>query len=331
MPLALWRERKRSFRMNRITDFEGLIKRADELAAGRPRVRVVLSGAEDESGILALEAARIKGQVDPILVGDAEEIAGIMGRLSIDAAAYRIYDIKDPVSKADKAVELVRSGEADALMKGLIPTSTFLHPIFRHGTGLRAGKFISHVGLLQVEGMDRLILQTDGGINVNPDIEMKKGIIVNAVFLAHMLGVERPRVAILSASEKVHPKIPSTVEARDLAIWAKEAVPDADVDGPLALDIAISHDAAVRKGVHGNVAGYADILVAGNIEVGNVIYKAARYFGHAKGAGIVVGAACPVLLASRSDPMEEKLNSIALAILYAAHMQEARNRLKDKR
>jgi len=300
------------------------------LIAGKPPVRIVLSGAEDESGLVALGTAMKKGQASPILVGDADVIRPIMERASIDPAGFEFHDVKEPAAKAEAAVDIIRRGGADVLMKGLIPTSTFLHPIFRHGTGLTSGKFVSHVGVLQVNGIGRLLLQTDGGINISPDFDMKKGIIINAVFVAHLLGVERPKVALLSASEKVHPKIPSTVEARDLALWAKGAIPDADVEGPLALDLAISPEAAVRKGMKGAVAGYADVLVTPNIESGNVLYKALRHFAHAKGAGIVVGATCPVILTSRSDPPEEKLNSIALAALYAAHMDEAQKMLKGK-
>lgn len=306
--------------MEQVTDFEGLLSAAREIASGRPPVRVVLSGAEDESGISALEDARGRGYVHPVLVGERDGILRVMERMGIDPAGFDIRDVKGDDEKAAFAAGLVRSKEAEVLMKGMIPTSTFLHPIFRHDSGLLSGGFVSHCGVLEVRGMDRLIIQTDGAINIRPDIEKKKGIIKNAVYVARMLGVKRPKAALIAATEKVHPKMPATVEAAELSGWAKAAVPDADVAGPMGLDIAVSPEAARRKGVSGPVAGRADILVAPYIEVGNVIYKAMRHFAGAEGAGIVVGASCPVLLTSRSDPPREKANSLALGVLYACVM-----------
>ncbi len=306
--------------MEQVTDFERLVSAAREIASGRPPVRVVLSGAEDESGISALEDARRQGYVHPVLVGELEAVLRIMESLGIDPAGFDIRDVAGDSDKAAYAAGLIQSKEAEVLMKGMIPTSTFLHPIFRHDTGLLAGGFVSHCGVLEVRGMDRLIIQTDGAINIRPDIEKKKGIIKNAVFVARMLGVKRPKVALIAATEKVHPKMPATVEAAELSGWARDAVPDADVAGPMGLDIAVSPEAAGRKGVSGPVAGRADVLVAPYIEVGNVIYKAMRHFAGAQGAGIVVGAVCPVLLTSRSDPPPEKANSLALGVLYACSM-----------
>jgi len=309
--------------MNSLRDFEQLVGQAVKAAGGSPPKRVAVCAAEDESSLGALQAAIRLGLVTGLLIGEEYKIRDIMGRTGISPEHFVFHDVAGDEAKAAKAVELVKAGKADILMKGMLPTSTFLHPIFRHDSGLSTGFFISHIGVLQVEGYDRLILQTDGGLNIKPDFEMKKGIIKNAVFVAHLLGVDKPRVALLSASEKVHPKIQSSVDARDLALWAKDDVKDAFVEGPLSLDIAISPEAARMKGVTGNVAGMADILVADSIEVGNVVYKALRHFAGAKGAGIVVGAACPIVLTSRSDPPEEKLNSLALATLYAARIGEA--------
>jgi len=303
--------------MDRIRDFDELHEMARRITAGKPPVKVVLSGAEDESGLIALEQARANGSVSPILAGEKVEILDIMARLGIDPAGYMIHDEPDDDKKAELAVGLVKGGEAEVLMKGLISTSTFLKPVFNRETGLLSGRFISHTGVLHVPGMDRLIIQTDGAINIHPDMEKKKGIIINAVFVAHLLGIERPKVALIAATEKVHPKMPVTVEASELAGWAKDAVKDADVDGPMGLDIAVSPEAAQSKGYGGAVAGYADVLVAPCIEVGNVIYKSLRHFAHAEGAGLIVGAGCPILLASRSDPPREKINSIALGVLYA--------------
>jgi phosphotransacetylase len=314
----------------RIKDFVSLMAKAVEESRKRPPMRIALSAAEDESSLAALEQARKMGLAAGVLVGERAAITGIMGDIGIDPAQYVIHDVPGQDEKARVAVSLVKSGDADILMKGMIPTSTFLHPIFAHETGLSAGNFISHTGVLQVPGFDRLIIQTDGGINILPTLEQKKGIIKNAVFVAHLLGVERPKVALLSATEKVHPKIVSTVEAAELTAWAKDNVKDADVEGPLALDIAISPEAAKSKGKGGSVAGNADILVSPNIEMGNAIYKVLRHFAKAEGAGIVVGASCPIILTSRSDPPQEKLNSFALAVLYAGHIKEAGYKINKK-
>ncbi len=311
-----------------IRNFSELMAAAKQARECQPPYRVAVCAAEDASAIAAMETAASLGLARPILIGERERIAAIMLEIGADPALFGIADVSGEDEKAEKAVSMIRQGEADILMKGMVPTSTFLHPIFRKENGLSRGFFISHCGVLQVPGFDRLIVQTDGGINIAPDIEMKKGIIANAVFVARkLLGIDRPKVALLSASEKVHPKIQSAVDARLLAEWAKDALPEADVEGPLALDLAVSEEAAKRKGIKGAVAGRADILVAANIEMGNVIYKALRHFANASGAGIVVGAGCPIILTSRSDPPEEKINALALSVLYAGHIKEAGYRI----
>ena len=314
--------------MDRIRNFSELMAAAKQARDCRPPMRVAVCAAEDASAITAMETAARLGLARPILIGERERILGIVRETGADPALFVIADVSGEDEKAEKGVRMIRQGEADILMKGMVPTSTFLHPIFRKENSLSKGFFISHCGVLHVPGFDRLIIQTDGGINIAPDIGMKKGIIANAVFVARkLLNIDRPKVALLSASEKVHPKIQSTVDAMLLSEWAKDALPEADVEGPLALDLAVSLEAARRKGITGVVAGAADILVSPNIEMGNVIYKALRHFAFASGAGIVVGAGCPIILTSRSDPPEEKFNALALAVLYAGHINEAGYRI----
>ncbi|MHB8173687.1 MAG: bifunctional enoyl-CoA hydratase/phosphate acetyltransferase [Nitrospirota bacterium] len=310
--------------MDRIRNFSELMAAAKQVRECLPPYRVAVCAAEDNSAVTAMETAARLGLARPILIGEKERIQGIIKETGSDPGLFELVDVSGEDEKAEKGVRMVRQGEADILMKGMVPTSTFLHPIFRKENGLSKGFFISHCGVLHVPGFDRLIIQTDGGINIAPDLEMKKGIIANSVFVARrLLNIDRPKVALLSASEKVHPKIQSTIDAKLLAEWAKEALPEADVEGPLALDLAVSEEAAKRKGITGAVAGLADILVSPNIEMGNVIYKALRHFANASGAGIVVGAGCPIILTSRSDPPEEKINALALAVLYAGHIKEA--------
>lgn len=303
--------------MHSISDFDGLAARAREITTGKPPVGVVLSGALDESGLSALEEARKDGSVRPVLVGGRDGLLRMLDGLGIDSNNYDIHDATGDDDTATCAVRIIRDGGAEVLMKGNISTSSFLKPVFVRENGLLAGRIVSHCGVLSVPGMGRFVIQTDGAINISPDMAKKKGIITNSIAVARILGIARPKVALIAATEKVHPKMPATVEAHELAMWAKDAVPDADVDGPMGLDIAVSPDAARSKGYGGPVAGLADVLVAPYIEVGNVIYKSLRHFAHAEGAGIVVGAKCPVLLTSRSDPPREKMNSLSLGVLYA--------------
>jgi phosphate butyryltransferase len=306
--------------MDRIADFDELIEKAAWVASKRDPVRVVLSGSEDESGLIALESSRGRGIVKPILVGDMEKTREILERMDADVSGYEFHDESDPVKKAELAASLIASGEGEILMKGHIPSATFLKPIFHQSRAVIGDSFISHVGVMYVRHERRFYLQSDGALNIAPDLEKKKGIVLNAIKVAKLLGIERPKVAMIAATEAVHPKMPDTIDAFEIALWAKENVPDADVEGPMALDIAVSREAAKIKHMDNAVAGRADILIGGDIEVGNVLYKGLRHFAHAEGAGIVMGASCPVLLVSRSDPPREKMNSLALGVMYACHM-----------
>jgi len=307
--------------MDRIADFDEMMEKAAWIASKREPLRVVLSGSEDESGLNALESVRARGSVKPILVGDMEKTREILEKMDADVAGYEFHDEPDPEKKAELAASLIASGDAEILMKGYIPSATFLRPIFHQSRELIGDSFISHVGVLYVGHERRFLLQSDGGLNIAPNIEKKKGIVLNSIKVAKLLGIERPRVALIAATEAVHPKMPATVDAFEISMWAKDNVPDADVEGPMALDIAVSREAARAKRVDNAVAGQADILVGGDIEVGNVLYKGLRHFAHAEGAGIVVGAVCPILLVSRSDPPREKMNSLALGVLYACHQR----------
>ncbi|HEY3346074.1 MAG TPA: phosphate acyltransferase, partial [Nitrospirota bacterium] len=307
----------------RITDFGRLIEESRRLCGSGVPPTIAVCAAEDEAALSAVDEACRSGLARAVLIGDRTAITTYMERLGMDAAAYEIVDLRDTLAKAEAAVRLVREGRAQMLMKGLISTTVFLHPVFRKKGGLSTGRVISHTAVLEMPGAERLIVMSDGGINIAPDYEMKKGIIVNAVFAARLLNIARPRVALLSASETADPKIASSMDAAHLAAWAKEGLPCAYVDGPLGLDIAVSEEAAKKKQVKSEVAGRADILIASGIEVGNVIYKSMRQFAGAHAAGIVVGAACPIVLTSRSDTTREKVNSIALAGIYASRIGEA--------
>lgn len=280
-----------------------------------PRVRVSVANAQDEKVLLALKKAVQEGFVEPVLVGSRSEIERVAWDVGFDLKGVDIFEA-DALVAPELAVKLVRGGNCQVLMKGLVNSSTFLKAVLNGEWGLRTGKILSHMAVYEVPGYDRLLFMTDGGLNISPDIEMKKQICQNAIDFAHSLGITLPKVAILSANEQVSPKMPVTLEAQQLAQMAKKGeITGAVVDGPLALDIAINKEAAEHKGIKSPVAGQADILLVPNIEAGNILGKAIMYFAGGVMAGIILGAAAPVVLPSRADTPQGKLMSLALACL----------------
>lgn len=291
---------------------------AELLAAAEKsgRKRVAVAAAQEASALKALVGAWTKGFAEPILVGDLAAIDGLGAELGLDLSRFERVQAEDPTAAAAEAVRLVRSGEADFLMKGIVDSSILLKAAFNKEHGINSGSLASHVELLEVAAYHKLLFVTDGAINIAPDIGAKIHIIANAVRAARALGVGVPKVALLAALEKVTEKMPSTVEAAIIAqMWRRGQIPLCIVDGPLALDNAISAESARIKKIVSEVAGDADILVAPDIEAGNMLCKALLDLGGAKGAGIVMGAAAPIAMASRSDSAETKLASIAFAAL----------------
>jgi phosphate butyryltransferase len=216
-------------------------------------------------------------------------------------------------------MELLRMGHADLAMKGKIETGDFLRAALDREVGLRVGRLFSHVAVFEIPGFDRLLFVTDSGVVVAPTLEQKVEIVQNAIAVAQRLGVKQPRVAILAATEMVNPKIPTTMDAANLAKMADRGqIQGGLVDGPLALDNAISPESVAIKGIKSVVAGSADILVTPDVEAGNMLAKAITYFARGKMAGVVVGAKTPLIVASRSDPHETKLISTALGVLLAS-------------
>jgi len=235
----------------------------------------------------------------------------------LDLEGVRLMEAKDFADAATKAVALVRSGEADILMKGVLDTSILLKAALNKEAGLNSGRLTSHVAVIESSYYHKLFIVTDAAINIAPDLQGKVDMIANAVQVSRSLGVERPKVALLAAVEKVNPeRMPCTVDAAIITQMQKRGqIKDCIVDGPLALDNAISAESARIKKIVSEVAGDADILVAPDIEAGNILYKALVDLGGAKGAAIVAGAAKPIVLTSRSDSKETKLASIALAAI----------------
>ncbi len=222
----------------------------------------------------------------------------------------------DPAEAAREAVAAVRRGEAQFLMKGLLQTATIMRAVLDREQGLRTGRALSHACVFEVPGWHKLIFLTDVALNVAPNLDRKADIIRNQVIMAQALGVRRPRVACLAAVETVNPDMPATVDARKLQEMGERGeLGECDVQGPLALDLAVSPEAGKTKGVTGPVVGDADILLAPDIEAGNMLYKGLVYFAKARPAGIIMGAKCPVVLLSRADSADAKLMSIALGVL----------------
>ena len=308
-----------------------MIRTFDEIlkaAADNESQTVAVAVAQDAEVLTAIHNARQKDIADAVLIGDAKEILDIGVRQKIDLSGFKIIDEKDKGKACLRAVELVSSGKAHILMKGLVHTSVLLKAALNKETGLRTGNVLSHVAVFAIKGFDRFIYVTDAAMNIAPDLEQKKQILENSVAVAHALKNSNPKVAVLAAVEKVNPQMKATLDAEELVRrYENGEITGCVVGGPFALDIAVSAEAAKHKSIQHPVAGKADILLVPAIEAGNVLYKSIVYFSGGENAGIVVGAKAPIVLTSRSDTHEAKLNSIAVGVLMA-RMKKARGRLK---
>lgn len=290
-----------------------------ELAKERgPRI-VSVAVAQDKDVLSAIKKASDMGIAKPILVGDKEKIQSIAEEINFNLQDIEIIQEMDGAMACRIATELVSSGKAHVLMKGLIDTGVIMKQVLDSEIGLRTGSVISHVAVFDVPTYHKIFLVTDAAMNIAPDLNQKKEIVENAVVLAKSLDIEYPKVAVLAAAEKVSPKMEATVHAKELANMNKEGlITGCLVDGPFALDNAISKESANIKGIDSEVAGDADILLVPYIEAGNVLYKALSFLANAKSAGLIVGTKAPIVLTSRADNEESKLNSIALAVLMAS-------------
>lgn len=293
------------------------------LAGANETQKVAVAVAQDKPVLLAVKDACEKGIVTAILVGDEDKINQIAIEIAFDLNNVEIIDQKDNKKAAQKAVELVSTHKADIVMKGLIDTANFLRAVLNKETGLRTGKLMSHVGVFEVSGYNRLLFLTDAAFNMYPELNEKVDIIKNAVLVAHALGINIPKVAPICAVEVVNSHMPATLDASILSKMSDRGqIKGCIIDGPLALDNALSEEAAQHKGVGGPVAGKADIFLMPNIECGNIMYKTLSYAAKAKLGAILVGTSAPVVLTSRSDSHETKLNSIALAALVARNIKK---------
>lgn len=287
------------------------------------RQRLAVAAAQDQDVLEAVRDAVEWGVVSAILVGDEAKIQEIAQAIQLDLGQCQVIAEANPIVAARKAVALVAAGEADLVMKGKVSTADILRAVLDKEQGLRTGKLLSHVTALDIEGYDRLLFMTDGAMNIAPDLGQKVQIVQNAVDVARALGFVTPKVAALAAVELVNPDMPAAVEAALLAKMADRGqIRGAIVDGPLALDNAISQHSAQVKGIVSPVAGQADILMVPDIEAGNVLYKSLVYFAKARVAGVIAGAKAPVVLTSRSDSHQAKLDSIAFSAVFAAGLNQ---------
>ncbi len=299
----------------KMRNFEELV----DVVELHPLRKVAIAVAQDTSVIEAVAQARKRTISTAIMVGDEAEIrqkADAAG-VSLEEAEATIVHEPDPIKAVAKAVQLVSSGEADILMKGYIHTDDFLRGVLNRDYGLRSGSVLSHVFVAELADEGRLLFITDAAMNIAPDLEQKAEILLNAVYLSSVFGFVNPKVAVLAAVELVNPSMPATLEAAALGAMASRGqyVPCCQVDGPFALDNAISPAAAKLKKIDSPVAGQADILLVPTIEAGNILAKSLVYLGGRRLLGLLVGAKSPVVLTSRADSADAKLHSMAAAVL----------------
>ena len=295
--------------------YQRLLQHAQKL----PPVTTAVAHPCDEVSLKgAVEAARL-GLIAPILVGPPDRVRGVAERAGLDISGFPLTESLHSHDSAEKAVELVREGKAEALMKGSLHTDELMAAVVARDIGIRTARRISHCFVMDVPGHKDPLIITDAAVNIAPDLEAKIDIVQNAIDLGHALLFAEVRVAILSAMETVNPKVPSTIEAAALCKMADRGqITGGILDGPLALDNAISEEAAAIKEIASSVAGRANVLVAPDLEAGNMLAKSLSFLAGADAAGIVLGARVPIILTSRADALLTRLASCAVALLVAA-------------
>ena len=294
--------------------YDRLLARAAQI----PAITTLVVHPCDETSLRGAVDAADAGYIVPIFVGPAARIRAVAAEHGLDIAGYALVDVGHSEAAAARAVELIREGKAEVLMKGSLHTDELMRSVTAAATGLRTSRRISHVFAMDVPSYPDGLFITDAAINITPDLDAKRDIVQNAIDLYTQVGIGTPRVAILSAVETVTTKIPSTIDAAALCKMADRGqITGGVLDGPLAFDNAISPEAAEIKGIRSEVAGRAQILVVPDLEAGNMLAKNLTFLAGAEAAGIVLGARVPVILTSRADSVRARLASCALAVLYA--------------
>ena len=304
-----------------------MIKKLDdifeELKSDNKTMVLSVAAAEDEEVLTAIKDASEMGIIKPVLIGDEEKIRAISKEIGFSLEGIEVVKTSDIKESAEAAIKMVSGGKADFVMKGLLDTSVILKEVLNKEYGLRTDSLLSHVMIYELANYHKLIVLTDGGMNIAPDFEQKKKILANSIKAAKSLGLENVKAACLAAKEKVNPKMPATLDAAALSEYGNEGGfgEGVIVEGPMAFDLAVSKEACEVKGYETKVGGDADILLVPNIETGNGIGKSFTYIAGGKSAGIIMGAKAPVVLVSRADTHESKLYSIAYAALIAKNQK----------
>ncbi len=293
-----------------------------DMTRGMPPVRTAIVSAGSQTVMASARAATDAGLIEPVFFGKEAVVRDHAAELEWDIADFTIVDATSEEAAAERAAEMAGGGGVSSLMKGDIHTDIFLRKLLDRHWGLRTTQRLTHIFHMTTPACARALLITDAAVNVKPDFETQKSIVINAVTLAHALGIQTPKAALLSATEVPSISIPSSMEMARLSDWAVDAIENARVFGPLAFDLAISPTAAKIKRVTSPVAGDADIIVVPDIVTGNALFKMMVYFIGACAAGIVLGAKVPIVLTSRADPPEARLASVALAAIAAARHRD---------
>ncbi len=294
------------------------LKSLDDLlhiAKGQQNRKLVVAAAEDEHVLVAIKQAREYGLIEPILIGNANKIHEISQSIDFKISGIEIIDEPVPEIASFRAVDKIRNDQdVNILMKGLVSTGPLLKAVLQKDNGLRKSEVLSHIALFESPYYHKLLAVTDAAMNITPNISEKISILRNAVELFHKLGVDQPKVGIIGAVEVVNPRMEATTDAALLSMMNKRGqIKGCFVDGPLALDNAVSKDAAKLKNIESTVAGDVDIILAPEINTGNVLYKSLNFLGGATSAAVIMGASVPVVLTSRADSQKSKFMSIALA------------------
>lgn len=298
-----------------ITGFEELAAAACRLGP----VRIAVAAAHDPEVLKAVDQAQQEGMVQATLVGDWGGIEAYAAQVDANLDGIAVVHEPDDKKAARQVVTMARQGQTDVVVKGQIKTADLLGAVLNREVGIRGRRLLSHVALFELPGMDRLVYLSDSGVVVYPDVYQKLEIINNVVEVAHLFGLAAPRVAILAASDTVHPKIPASIDALALSRMADQGwVQDAVVDGPLGLELAISPRAARLEESDSPISGLADVLIVPNVEAGNIVAKGLLYFANARMAGLVVGARVPIVISSRADNADTRYLSLAMAAVLAA-------------
>lgn len=288
------------------------------LAKDKGKRRCVVVMAEDEAALEGIKLAQELGLIIPILIGGAEKIIAIARKVGLQPTACEIHDCPEENQAIIEANRQVRE-KGDFIMKGMLSTSSFLKGVLDRETGLRRGKILSHIAALEIPGYHKLIFMSDGGMNPRLDLNARVEIIKNAIETLNLLGIERPKIGLIAASETVHPDMPETVDAARITEMNHAGqLSGATIAGPFGFDVAVSSEAAAVKKIDSTVAGDVDFILMPNISAANIWAKGLIYFGNTKAAGLVAGALRPIIMLSRADEPVTKLNSIALGVIIAS-------------